>query len=63
MAARIRALVNVDRPVIIIVDDTVTPAQEYLEIEFETQVEANAAVERFNEILRNAKGVTFKMAE
>jgi hypothetical protein len=60
MSARVRALVNVERPVIIIVDDTVTPAKEYLEIEFESQDEANAAVERFNEILRNAKGVTFK---
>jgi hypothetical protein len=27
---------------------------------FETQDEANAAVERFNEILKTAKGVTFK---
>ena len=60
MAARIRALVNVERPVIIIVDDAATPAEEYLEIEFETQDEASAAVERFNEILRSAKGVTFK---
>ena len=51
---------NVERPVIIILDDTVTPAKEYLEIEFETQDEANAAVERVNELLRNAKGVTFK---
>jgi hypothetical protein len=45
MSARIRALVNVERPVIIIVDDTVTPAEEYLEIEFETQADASAAVE------------------
>jgi hypothetical protein len=63
MSARIRALVNVERPVVIIVDDTATPAKEYLEIELETQDEANAAVERFNEILRDAKGVMFKMAE
>jgi hypothetical protein len=63
MSARIRALVNVERPVVIIVDDTATTAKEYLEIELETQDEANAAVERFNEILRDAKGVMFNMAE
>jgi hypothetical protein len=59
MSARVRALVNVERPVVIIVDDAVTPAEEYLEIEFETHAEAHTAVERFNEMLRNAKGVTF----
>lgn len=41
-------------------DDTVTPAEEYLEIEFETHVEANAAVEQLNQILKTAKGITFK---
>jgi hypothetical protein len=60
MAARIRALVNVERPVIIIVDDAATPAEEYLEIEFETHAEAHAAVEKLNEILRSAKEVAFK---
>ena len=50
MSARVRALVNVERPSSSIVDDTVTPAEEYLEIEFESQDEANVAVERFNEI-------------
>ena len=60
MSARVRALVTVERPVIIIVDDTVTPAAEYLEIEFETHAEANAAVKQLNQILKNAKGVTFK---
>ena len=58
MSSRIRALVNVERPVVIIVDDTVTPAEEYLEIEFETHAEANAAVEQLNQILKTAKGIT-----
>ena len=61
MSSRIRALVNVERPVVIIVDDTVTPAEAYLEIEFETQADASAAVEQFNQILKTAKGVMFKL--
>ena len=43
MSARVRALVSVERPVVIIVDDAVSPSEEYVELEFETQEDANAA--------------------
>jgi hypothetical protein len=60
MSARVRALVSVEKPIVIIVDDAVSSSDEYLEIEFETQDEANAALEPLNEILKKAKAIAFK---
>jgi hypothetical protein len=60
MSARVRALVSVEKPIVIIVDDAVSPSDEYFELEFETQDDANAAIEPLNEILKKAKAITFK---
>ena len=60
MSARVRALVSVERPVVIIVDDAVSPSEEYVELEFETQEGANAAAGQLNEILKKAQAITFK---
>jgi hypothetical protein len=60
MSARVRALVSVEKPVVIIVDDAVSPSEEYVELEFATQEDANAASAQLNEILKTAKGGTFK---
>jgi hypothetical protein len=60
MSARVRALVSVEKAVVIIVDDAVSPSEEYVELEFATQEDANAASAQLNEILKTAKGVTFK---
>jgi hypothetical protein len=55
----VKALVNVDKPLIIICAVDASP-DEYAEIEFETQEDANAAVEGLNQILKSAKGITFR---
>jgi hypothetical protein len=60
MSARVRALMSVEKPIVIIVDDAVSPSDEYLELEFATQDDANAAIEPLNEILKKAKAITFK---
>jgi hypothetical protein len=60
MPARVRALVSVERPVVIIVDDAVSPSEEYVELEFETQEDANAAAGLLNEILKKAKAIALK---
>ena len=60
MSARVRAPVSVEKPVVIIVDDAVSPSEEYVELEFATQEDGYAAVGQLNEILKTAKGVTFK---
>ena len=49
------ALVSADQPLIRIYGGD----GEYAEIQFETQDDANAAVERFNEILKKATGIVF----
>jgi hypothetical protein len=61
MSGTVKALVNLEKPVIRICayDDRSTP-EEYAEIQFETQADATAAVEQFNEILKKATGVVFK---
>ena len=55
----VKAMVSVDKPLIIIcaVDGA---SDEYAEITFETQENANAAVGKLNEILKNAKGIRVK---
>jgi hypothetical protein len=60
MSARVRPLASVERPVVIIVDDAVSPSEEYVELEFETQEDANAAAGLLNEILKKAKAIALK---
>ena len=50
MSGTVKALVSADRPLIRIYGGD----GEYAEIQFETQDDANAAVERFNEVLKKA---------
>jgi hypothetical protein len=54
------AMVNLDRPIIRICD--LDQADEYAEIEFATQEEANAAVTPLNEIIKTATHIDFKSA-
>ena len=60
MSREEKALVSADKPLIRICafSDDSSP-EEYAEIQFETQADANAAVERFNEILKKATGIVF----
>ena len=54
--SKVKALISADRPVIRIYgEDT----DDYIEIRFETQNDANVAVERFNELLKKATGLLF----
>jgi hypothetical protein len=53
--SKVTALVSADKPLIRIYGDE----GEYAEIQFESQYDANAAVERLNEILQTARGITF----
>jgi hypothetical protein len=53
--SKVTALVSADKPLIRIYGGD----GEYAEIEFETQYDANAAVERFNEALKKATRIVF----
>ena len=54
--SKINALISDDRPVIRIYDgDT----NDYVEIGFETQSDANVAVEQLNELFKKATGLVF----
>jgi hypothetical protein len=53
--SKVTALVSADKPLIRIYGGD----GEYTEIEFETQYDANAAVERLNEVLKKATGIVF----
>ena len=55
MSGTVKALVSADQPLIRIYGGD----GEYAEIQFETQDDANAAVERFNEVLKKATGIVF----
>jgi hypothetical protein len=55
MSGTVKALVSADQPLIRIYGGD----GEYAEIQFETQNDANAAVERFNEVLKKATGIVF----
>ena len=57
----VNALVNVERPIIMIYD----PDQDdqYAEIEFKSQTDANAAVTHLNAIFRTATRITFKQQQ
>ena len=53
--SKVTALVSADKPLIRIYGGD----GEYTEIEFETQYDANAAVERLYEVLKKATGIVF----
>ena len=53
--SKVTALVSADKPLIRIYGGD----GEYTEIESETQYDANAAVERLNEVLKKATGIVF----
>ena len=53
--SKVTALVGADKPLIRIYGGD----GEYAEIEFETQYDANAEVERLNEVLKKATGIVF----
>ena len=55
MSGTVKALVSADQPLIRIYGGD----GEYAEIQFEIQDDANAAVERFNEVLKKATGIVF----
>jgi hypothetical protein len=55
MSGTVKALVSADQPLIRIYGGD----GEYAEIQFETQDDANAAVERFNEVLKKANRDSF----
>jgi hypothetical protein len=55
MSGTVKALVSADQPLIRIYGGD----GEYAEIQFETQDDANVAVERFNEVLKKATGIVF----
>ena len=54
--SKVKALISADRPVIRIYgEDT----DDYVEIRFETQSDANLAVEQLNELFKKATGLVF----
>jgi hypothetical protein len=55
----VNALVNAERPIIMIYDPDQGPDQ-YAEIEFKTQADVNAVVTHLNAIFRTATRITFK---
>ena len=56
----VSALVNTERPIILIYNPEQGRPDEYAEIEFKTQADANAAVTHLNVIFRTATRITFK---
>jgi hypothetical protein len=59
MSGQVKALVSADRPVVrICAFSDVRSPDEYGEIQFATQEDANDAVERLNEILLTATGLS-----
>jgi hypothetical protein len=55
--SKVSALISDDRPVIRIYgEDT----HDHVEIEFDTQSDANVAVERLNELFKKATGLVFR---
>jgi RNA recognition motif-containing protein len=59
----VNALVNAERPIIMIYDPDQGRAEEYAEIEFKTQADANAAVTQLNAIFKTATRITFKQQQ
>jgi hypothetical protein len=53
--AKVMALISDDQPVIRIYSDN---SDDYAEIRFETQSDANVAVERLNELFKKATGLS-----
>jgi hypothetical protein len=59
MSGQVKALVSADRPVVrICAFSDVRSPDEYAETQFATQEDANVAVERLNEILQTATGLS-----
>jgi hypothetical protein len=56
----VSALVNTERPIVMIYDPDQGRSEEYAEIEFKTQADANAAVTHLNTLFRTATRITFK---
>jgi len=56
----VSALVNTERPIVMIYDPDQGRPEEYAEIEFKTQTDANAAVTHLNALFRTATRITFK---
>ena len=54
--SKVNALISADRPVIRIYADY---TDDYVEIRFETQSDANVAVEQLNELFKKATGLVF----
>ena len=55
--AKVMALISDDQPVIQICSDN---SDDYAEIRFETQSDANVAVERLNELFKKATGLNIR---
>ena len=56
--SKVTALISDDRPVIHIYDEDT--GDHHVEIGFETQSDANVAVERLNELFKKATGLVFR---
>jgi RNA recognition motif-containing protein len=59
----VSALVNTERPIILIYNPDQGRPDEYAEIEFKTQADANAAVTQLNAIFKTATRITFKQQQ
>ena len=55
----VNALVNTEKPIIMIYDPDQGHPEEYAEIEFMTRDDANAAVTKLNTIFKTATRITF----
>jgi hypothetical protein len=55
--SKVKALISADRPVIRIYGEDTD--DYYVEIRFETQSDANVAVEQLNELFKKATGLVF----
>jgi RNA recognition motif-containing protein len=56
-------LVNTERPIIFIYNPDQGRPDEYAEIEFKTQADANAAVTQLNAIFKTATRITLKQQQ
>jgi RNA recognition motif-containing protein len=59
----VNALVNTERPIIMIYDPDQGHPEEYAEIEFKTRDDANAAVTKLNTIFKTATRITFRQQQ
>jgi hypothetical protein len=59
----VTALVNTQRPIIMIYDPDQGHLEEYAEIEFKTRDDANAAVTKLNTVFKTATRITFRQQQ